>query len=130
MPALLTLSPCAVLGYSGQDRLGLVPKEIYTPVRRDVPERRLRSGSRRPSWGRTMGIARPRWMSPRRAAALVAMVIAAGVTPLAALSDILVYWAWFSAVGYVDLFWIVLITKVSLFASVFVASAAVLGTNG
>src|SRR3954447_26186211 len=68
----------------------------------------LRSGSRRPSRGRTMGIARPRWMSPRRAAALVAMVIAASVTLLTALSDTFVDWAWFSAVGYLDLFWIVL----------------------
>src|SRR3954451_10039274 len=90
----------------------------------------LRSGSGRPSRGRTMGIARPRWMSPRRAAALVAMVIAASVTLLTALNDVLVDWAWFSAVGYLDIFWIVLITKVSLFASVFVASTTVLMANG
>jgi len=76
-----------------------------------------------------MGIARLRWRSPRRAAATIAIIVAS-LTFVAALSDILVDWAWFSTLGYLDIFWIVLITKVSLFTTVLVASAMVLLTNG
>ena len=45
-------------------------------------------------------------------------------------SHFLVDWAWFSAIGYWDVFWIVLTTKVFLFVAVFMASASVLWTNG
>src|SRR3954447_25809640 len=90
----------------------------------------LRSGSRRPPRSPTMGIARPRWLSLRRAAVILVMVIAASLTFVAALSDILVDWTWFSALGYVDVFWIALIAKVALFTTVLVASATVLLANG
>ena len=90
----------------------------------------LRSGSRRPKRSPTMGLARPRWLSLRRAATRVALVIAAILTFVAALSDILVDWTWFSALGYVDVFWIALTAKVALFATVLVASATVVLANG
>ena len=77
-----------------------------------------------------MGLARPRWLSLRRAAAILVMVIAASLTFVAALSDILVDWTWFSALGYVDVFWIALTAKVALFTTVLVASTTVLLANG
>ena len=58
------------------------------------------------------------------------MVIAAILTFVGALSDILVDWTWFSALGYVDVFWIVLTAKVALFTTVLVASTTVLLANG
>src|SRR3954466_1722810 len=60
----------------------------------------------------------------------MAMVLAASLTFVAALSDILVDWTWFSALGYVDVFWIALIAKVALFTTVLVASTTVLLANG
>src|SRR3954466_5363301 len=60
----------------------------------------------------------------------MAMVLAASLTFVAALSDILVDWTWFSALGYVDVFWIALIAKVALFSTVLVASTTVLLANG
>ena len=58
-----------------------------------------------------MGLTRPRWLSLRRAAAILVMVITASLAFVAALSDILVDWTWFSALGYVDVFWITLTAK-------------------
>src|SRR5215218_8427582 len=113
-----------------QGQLGQMPKDVYNPFDGMRQNAMLRLRSRRPSQDRRMGTARLRWRSPRRAAAMVALIIVASLTFVAALSDILVDWAWFSALGYLNIFWIVLITKVSLFTTVLVASAAVLLTNG
>ena len=77
-----------------------------------------------------MGLARPRWLSLRRAAAVLVMVITASLTFVAALSDILADWTWFSALGYADVFWITLTTKIALFTTVLVASTTVLLANG
>src|SRR4051794_7062105 len=110
--------------------IGPCPGGWLYSVRRYAPKAMLRSGSRRPKRSPTMGLARPRWLSLRRAATRVALVIAAMLTFVAALSDILVDWTWFSALGYVDVFWIVLTAKVALFATVLVASATVVLANG
>src|SRR5215212_973470 len=62
--------------------------------------------------------------------ALAATIVIACLTGLGMASHLLVDWAWFSAIGYLDVFWIVLSTKAILFIAVFVASATVLWTNG
>src|SRR4051812_11229486 len=66
-------------------------RRLYS-VRRYAPKAMLRPGSRRPKRSPTMGLARPRWLSLRRAAAILVMVIAASLTFVGALSDILVDW--------------------------------------
>ncbi|MBI3325349.1 MAG: UPF0182 family protein, partial [Nitrospinae bacterium] len=56
---------------------------------------------------------------------VVALLIALGFT-----SDFLVDWAWFSAIGYLDIFWTILRGKAFLFLAVFVGSSAFLWVNG
>src|SRR3954466_11988265 len=110
--------------------IGPCPGGWLYSVRRYAPKAMLRSGSRRPKRSPTMGLARPRWLSLRRAAAILVMVIAASLAFVAALSDILVDWTWFSALGYVDVFWITLTAKAALFTTVLPASATALLANG
>ena len=61
---------------------------------------------------------------------------AAGVAFLAVLiafgraSSLIVDWAWFSSVGYVDVFWTAFAAKIALFAAVFAASALLIWING
>ena len=62
--------------------------------------------------------------------ALAATVVIACLTGLGIVSHFLVDWAWFSAIGYLGVFWTVLSTKAILFIAVFVASATVLFANG
>ena len=57
-------------------------------------------------------------------------VVIAGLTVLAIASHVLVDWLWFSAIGYLDVFWILLTTKALLFITVLIASIAILGVNG
>ena len=58
------------------------------------------------------------------------LVVIAGLTVLAVASHFLVDWLWFSAIGYLDVFWIILTTKALLFITVVLASTAILGVNG
>jgi uncharacterized protein len=63
----------------------------------------------------------------------VGAVLAAIVVSLIALgraSGLVVDWAWFSSVGYVDVFWTAFATKIALFTTVFVVSALLLWVNG
>src|SRR3954468_6714467 len=62
--------------------------------------------------------------------ALAATIVVACLTVLGIVSHFLGDWAWFSAVGYLDVFWTVLSTKAILFVGVFAASATVLWANG
>ena len=45
-------------------------------------------------------------------------------------SGIVVDWAWFSTIGYVDVFWTILTAKAAVFAAVFALSALLLWVNG
>ena len=67
--------------------------------------------------------------TPRRAIAVAVIVIVAcfvvGLT-----SDFLVDWAWFSAIGYLDVFGTILGGKAVLFFAVFAGSAILLWVNG
>ena len=58
------------------------------------------------------------------------VVIAACLIALGLTSDVLVDLVWFSAVGYVDVFWTIFGTKAVVFFAVFVGSAVFLWVNG
>ena len=67
---------------------------------------------------------------PRRGVAVAVVVILASLIILGLTSSFLVYWAWFSAVGYLGVFWTILGGKAALFFAVFAGSAIVLWVNG
>src|SRR5437667_7391797 len=67
---------------------------------------------------------------PRRAIAAAVIVIVACFIVLGLTSDFLVDWAWFSAIGYLEVFWTILGSKAVLFFAVFVGSALLLWVNG
>src|ERR1700730_16506707 len=67
---------------------------------------------------------------PRRAIAVAVIVIVASFIVLGLTSDFLVDWAWFSAIGYLDVFWTILGSKAVLFFAVFAMSAILLWVNG
>jgi uncharacterized protein len=46
------------------------------------------------------------------------------------LGDFLVDWLWFSAIGYLNVFWTIIIAEAEVFFSVFVATAIILWVNG
>ena len=61
--------------------------------------------------------------------AVAVIVIVASLIMLTT-SDFLVDWAWFSAIGYLNVFWTILGGKALLFCAVFVGSALLLWVNG
>ena len=67
---------------------------------------------------------------PRIRIAVAVTVILACLVALGLTSDFLVDWAWFSAIGYLDVFWTVLAGKAVLFFAVFLGSALLLWVNG
>src|ERR1700745_1372103 len=67
---------------------------------------------------------------PRRGIAVAVIVIVACFIVLGLTSSFLVDWAWFSAIGYLDVFWTILGGKAILFFAVFAASAFLLWVNG
>jgi uncharacterized protein len=64
------------------------------------------------------------------AAIIAAIVLVAGLILLGLAGDFLVDWAWFSAVGYLSVFWTILGAKAVIFFAVFVGSSAFLWLNG
>lgn len=71
-----------------------------------------------------------RWRGLAIAAVIAVIILAAGLILLGLCGDFLVDWAWFSSVGYLDVFWTVLGAKATLFAAAFLTSTAVLWANG
>jgi hypothetical protein len=67
---------------------------------------------------------------PRRGIAVAVVVILVSLIVLGLTSSFLVDWAWFSAVGYLDVFWTLLGGKAVLFFAVFAGSAVLLWLNG
>jgi uncharacterized protein len=61
---------------------------------------------------------------------LAAIVLVTGLIVLGLLGDFLVDWAWFSAVGYLPVFWITLGAKGGIFLAAFGLSGAFLWLNG
>jgi uncharacterized membrane protein (UPF0182 family) len=81
----------------------------------------------------TIGIAGPGPKAPRRSA-VVGFIIAAIIAVIALIvlglmSDILVDWMWFSAVGYNQVFWTTIGAKAAVFGVVLTATAVVLWVN-
>src|SRR3984893_5406124 len=66
---------------------------------------------------------------PRRAIAVAVIVIVACFIVLGLTSDFLVDWAWFSAIGYLEVFWTILGSKTVLFFAVFAGSPILLWVN-
>src|SRR3954469_14191523 len=56
--------------------------------------------------------------------------LVASLVMLTIVTDVVVDWAWFSDLGYRDVFRTMLATKASVFLVVFTVTTAVLGTNG
>ena len=65
-----------------------------------------------------------------RGITVTGVVIASCLVALGLTSDVLVDLVWFSAVGYVDVFWTVFGTKVILFFAVFIGSTIFIWVNG
>ncbi len=71
-----------------------------------------------------------RWNVQRKGIAVAIVVIVLLLIALGYTTDFLVDWVWFSAIGYLDVFWTILGGKAFLFFAVFVASALLLWVNG
>src|SRR6516164_3936704 len=67
---------------------------------------------------------------PRRGITVAVIVILACLIVLRLASGFLVDWAWFSAIGYLNVFWTILGGKAALFFTVFAGSAVLLWVNG
>jgi uncharacterized membrane protein (UPF0182 family) len=65
----------------------------------------------------------------RRIGVPIAVVVAL-LLALGRMTNVVVDWAWFSAIGYVDVFWKVLVAQVALFVVIFAVSALLLWANG
>ncbi|MGO9682700.1 MAG: UPF0182 family protein, partial [Beijerinckiaceae bacterium] len=61
---------------------------------------------------------------------LAGIVGAIGLILLGLTDDFLVDWLWFSAVGYLPVFWTTIGAKAEVFSVVFVATAIILWVNG
>src|SRR5262249_50533019 len=82
----------------------------------------------------TVGITGHRPRAPLRGA-VVGLIITAAVGAiflilLGLTGDFLVDWLWFSAVGYLDVFWTTIVAKGGVFFAVFLATAIILWVNG
>jgi len=82
----------------------------------------------------TIGITGPRPQARWRGA-VVTLIIAAIVVTICLIllgltSDLLVDWLWFSAIGYLYVFWTTIGAQVGVFFAVFVATAIILWLNG
>jgi uncharacterized protein len=65
------------------------------------------------------------------AALLIAVILLVIVLiVLGSMVGFLVDWLWFSAVGYLNVFWTIIVAKAELFLAVFVATASILWLNG
>ncbi len=81
----------------------------------------------------TIGIAGPGRRAPRRnvvvALLTIAIVVAISLILLGFTGAILVDWMWFSAIGYLQVFWTTIGTKAAVFFLVFVATAVIVWAN-
>lgn len=67
---------------------------------------------------------------PWRGIGVAIAVIVTSLVVLGSATGFVVDWAWFSTIGYVDVFWTVLATKAVLFIAVFAVSTLLLWVNG
>jgi hypothetical protein len=71
-----------------------------------------------------------RHQAPRGFAVSLIVAIILVVICLILLGDFLVDWLWFSAIGYLNVFWTIIIAEAEVFFSVLVATAIILWVNG
>jgi uncharacterized membrane protein (UPF0182 family) len=67
---------------------------------------------------------------PWRGIGVAFAVVVVSLIALGRASSIVVDWAWFSTIGYLDVFWTTFATKAVLFAAVFALSALLIWVNG
>jgi hypothetical protein len=82
----------------------------------------------------TIRITGPRRRAPQRGA-IVALIVAAIIVLICLIllgltADFLVDWLWFSAIGYLGVFWTTIVAEAGVFVAVFVATAVILWLNG
>src|SRR5260370_15250943 len=82
----------------------------------------------------TIGINGPRRREPWRGAVsaliIAGIVFAIGLILLGLTGAFLVDWLWFSAIGYLDVFWTTIGAEAEVFFAIFVATAIILWVNG
>jgi hypothetical protein len=82
----------------------------------------------------TIGITGPRrrklWRGAVFAPIIAGIVGAIGLILLGLMGDFLVDWLWFSAIGYLYVFWTIIGAQAGVFFAVFVATAIILWVNG
>ena len=82
----------------------------------------------------TMQITRPRrrapWQGAVRLLIIAAIVFLICLILLGLISGFLVDWLWFSAIGYLGVFWTTIVAEAEVFFAVFVATAIILWVNG
>src|SRR5215213_5074789 len=69
-------------------------------------------------------------MMPWRRVSVAAVIFVTCLTVLDVVLDVAVDWAWFSELGYLEVFWTVFGTRAWLFVTVFAASAIIVWFNG
>ena len=76
-------------------------------------------------------ISRRAWGRGAVVALLIAIIVVVTcLILLGTMASFLVDWLWFSAVGYLHVFWTIIIAKAEVFLAVFVATASILWMNG
>ena len=82
----------------------------------------------------TMQITRSRrrasWQGALRVLIIAVIIFFICLILLDLISGFLVDWLWFSAIGYFDVFWTIIIAKAEVFFAVFLATAIILWVNG
>ena len=78
----------------------------------------------------TIGIRRRAWRGGVVALLIALIVVVTCLILLGLMADFLVDWLWFSAVGYLSVFWTIVIAEAEVFLAVFVATAIILWVNG
>ena len=78
----------------------------------------------------TIGIRRRAWRGGVVALLIALIVVVTCLILLGLMADFLVDWLWFSAVGYLNVFWTIIIAEAEVFLAVFVATAIILWANG
>ena len=78
----------------------------------------------------TIGIRRQTWRRGVVALLIALIVVVTCLILLGLMADFLVDWLWFSAIGYLSVFWTVIVAKAEVFLAVFLATAIVLWING
>ena len=78
----------------------------------------------------TIGSRRQAWRRGVIALLIALIVVVSGLILLGLMGDFLVDWLWFSALGYLNVFWTIVVAEAEVFLAVFVATAIILWVNG